>query len=79
MKIPPFFDFLNVHNNVLLHFTTKSLPTIFLFPAFLSPPCLASAYYHLLPCQPPLELDSVPLFMSSSCLPQPLRHYIVIH
>lgn len=81
MKMSPFCFFKNVHshNNVLVHLTTKSVPKIFLFPTSVLLLWLSSACGHLLSCHPPWGLDSIPLFLSTSCLPQPLKHCTVIH
>lgn len=79
MKSSPFFKKHSPHNNMLLHFTTESLPKVFPFPGSVLLLCLANAYYHLLPRQPYLGLDSMSLPMSCSFLSQSLKHYVVIH
>lgn len=81
MKISPFCFFFKCHshNYVLLHLPTKSLPEVFLFSYLLSPPLPCRCLLSLATCQLPLGLESMPLFVSSLFLPQPLKHYIVIH
>ena len=81
MKTSPFCFLKNIHshNKVLLHLTTKSVPKIFLSPTSVLLLRFASACGHLLPRPPPGGLDSVPLFVSPSFLPQHLKHHAAIH
>lgn len=73
MKISPFCFVKNVHshNKMPLHFTTKSLPKVFLFPTSFLLLCLLSFTA--------MATSSGILLVFCAFSPQPLKHYVIIH